>query len=200
MKFVQVPADSLLTTFLAHLPFALDFEKGPWVAGGAPRRFLCDEPLGGGDIDVFFASYEQYEDCAGLMRLDRTSITPWSEFYTLGRTGLRVNLVHSKQYESAQKVIDDFDFVHCQFITDGKVIGYEAPGDDDIVPLLSYDALAVAKQRRLLFLETDSVPATLRRALKYAAQGFTATDYDFGSLLMQYRDKPALVEVRDSTS
>lgn len=201
MHVIENPYLGWLAAIIQQLPFAIDWDNGPWVAGGAVRRFMANETLDGADIDVFFkdlaqanaavAAIEQwgpeFADFGLVSCNEPFLVTAWSTFYTL-KTGLKVNLVHSKFFENAEAVIDSFDFVHCQFITDGKQIGH------------TEKAPAASGEKQLRFRQTDSVPATLRRALKYAAQGFTATDVEIGNFLLSNLSSDALLNVRDSTS
>jgi len=39
----------------------LDYDKGPWLAGGAVRRCCTGEKVLASDFDVFFASQEQLD-------------------------------------------------------------------------------------------------------------------------------------------
>lgn len=62
MKIIENPTLGWLYAVLRELPFQLNWDNGPWVAGGAVRRFMANETLNGADVDVFCSSAEQFDD------------------------------------------------------------------------------------------------------------------------------------------
>jgi hypothetical protein len=51
--------DSEFQALVSQLP-PLDLHHGPWIAGGAARKLWEGKPWVGGDVDVFFSSWEQF--------------------------------------------------------------------------------------------------------------------------------------------
>jgi hypothetical protein len=107
--------------------------EGAWVAGGAVRGFVLNEHYN--DIDVFFKSQAVFDRvknflCArgGKIRRQRPEVTE------IDFQGIIVQLCSYRWFESAQDVINDFDFTICRFAMDfrWKVLYSQVDYDDAI--------------------------------------------------------------------
>lgn len=176
-----------LSESLKSMPVVLDLEAGPWVAGGAVRRSIGGESFAAADIDVFFKDAEQLAAAQDALLKSGGSIsldTPYSETWELSFAD--INLVSSRFYASAQAVVDGFDMTMCQCITDGRRV------------LATRQALSAIRDKEIVFLETDSVPASLRRAVKYGQQGYHLADEDAHDFLKRHLGKPAFDQLRST--
>jgi hypothetical protein len=156
-----------LLLLLPQLPFSLCMKEGPWVAGGAVRRTLLGEGIGQSDIDLFFkdvvqkATVEQKLEAAGAKQVKKGK---HNTEYTLKieDAEYRIQLITIGYYDTAEAVIDSFDFTICQFITDGETFGAAEHSLWDLV------------RKRLVVHKITYAVASMRRVLKYTKQGFYA--------------------------
>lgn len=152
-----------LAAELALMP-PLDFEKGPWVAGGAARKLFRGDNLGRSDIDIFFpnqASYESFkatflENAKGTL-FDKEWVSSF-----ICASGSVVQFVHGKFFDSLEDVMNSFDISVSMFATDGKTVMHtpEAAEDDrnEIIRIVN---------------EQPYKSPRLRRLAKYCGNGFT---------------------------
>jgi len=54
--YIDNPIVKLIDTLKTDYNFYFDIDKGPWIAGGAVRKLILNEPLGEySDIDFIFS-------------------------------------------------------------------------------------------------------------------------------------------------
>ena len=143
---------------------APDMENGPWIAGGAPLHWELGKSVQlHHDIDVWFRDLLQFS--AAVLRLrehaDVVCETPNAHTYRFYHSdeGTRtIQLVKANFFNSAQDVIDHFDFSVCQIVTDGKTIQYGEHTRDDIC----------AQRLRVVKSRDDAA----KRIVKYLAYGY----------------------------
>lgn len=150
---------------IAFLKPHLDFENGPWIAGGCLRRMMTRDFTDAFDVDVFVKNDEQYarmsqvkQDYLIQFEASRRTMT-WADSLAKGHTPIQVT--QKVMFNSAQDLLDDFDFTVCQFISDGETVRYSAQS--------LYDA-----QQRLLRLNNGAKIKDVSRILRYATYGFEA--------------------------
>lgn len=179
-------AETTLAAILKGLP-ALG-SAGPWIAGGALRRTLLGkEP--DSDFDFFFRSAEQLTAfCADLEARGFTKIreTIHHVHYRgkIGDSGIDrdVQCIRFAFYETAQAVIDSFDYTICQLAFDGNTV------------TLGEFTLWDLGRRRLAIHKITYPVATMRRMLKYTTQGFTACAGCMATILTETASKPELLQ------
>lgn len=140
-----------LASLRDRLPFALDAERGPWVAGGSVVRAILGEPEA--DLDVFCATEGQIAGVelallrAGGVEVGGGSAVCRRRFELLR---LRVDLVrdHAPLATHASR----FDFTACALATDGVVV------------VGSIESFADAFAARLRFLR-QTTPERVRKYL-----------------------------------
>lgn len=150
-----------ITRIVERLP--LDASAGPWVAGGAARRLFEDVDDGKGDIDVFCANPDQkshVEETLAMVGAERQNgQRALVSSFKLG--GSTVQVVGKMFFENEIKLVEDFDFTVCQFVTDGIRVGYTAEAREDV------------RDKRLRLVPTapyrNKAPI---RLVKYAKLGF----------------------------
>lgn len=143
---------------------APNMENGPWIAGGAPLHWELGKSVQlHHDIDVWFRDLEQFS--AAVLRLrehaDIVCETPNAHtyrFYHSDEGSRTIQLVKANFFNSAQDVIDHFDFSVCQIVTDGKTIQYGEHTRADIC----------AQRLRVVKSRDDAA----KRIVKYLAYGF----------------------------
>lgn len=160
--------------------------NGPWLAGGALRRTLLrQEP--DSDFDFFFKDADQLTDF--VKKLDASGMEKLREtehhIHYRGRVGdsalpIDVQCIRFAFYASAEQVIDSFDFTICQFAFDGTDL---TTGE--------YSLWDLGRKRLAVHRITFPV-SSMRRVLKYAAQGFKACNGCLAALLRATADNPAL--------
>jgi len=146
--------------FVAPLPVCSP--TGPWIAGGAVRHFLLDEPHH--DVDYFFASQQQYAlTVADMLTRETTLLTSTTNHMTFAYQEYTVQLVSTRYRPSAFAHIDAFDFTLCQTIWDGEHLW--------MTPHAYHDLLA--QRMNLVSPDLHSAIGTYLRVLKYTNQGYT---------------------------
>lgn len=176
--------DTTLAKVMTELPSCS--VTGPWLAGGALRRTLLrQEP--DSDFDFFFRDAEQLAEFAAI--LDRKGMEKIREtehhLHYRGRVGadgmlIDVQLIRFAFYADAHAVIDSFDFTICQFAFDGLNL---TTGDY---------ALWDLGRKRLAVHKLTYPLSSMRRVLKYGAQGFKACNGCLQALLRATAENPAL--------
>lgn len=156
---------------------------GAWMAGGAIRRTLIGHALNS-DFDFFFKSAEALEVWEnglpnGLKLVRETEHHKhWRGTIAGSELPVDVQAIRFRFYESAQQVIDSFDYTVTMFVLE----------DDDLVttPYALWDL-----GRRKLAVHKITYPvATMRRLLKYTKQGFTACAGCLQSILKETAASP----------
>lgn len=162
--------------------------SGPWLAGGALRRTLQGkEPES--DFDFFFRDADQLAGFVAKLEasgMEKIRETQHHVHYRgrLGDSGMPrdVQCIRFAFYNSAQAVIDSFDYTICMLAFDGSELTL---GDFTLWDL---------GRKRLAIHKITYPVATMRRMLKYATQGFTACKGCLSAILKATVENPALQE------
>jgi hypothetical protein len=146
----------------------LDAVKGDaWCAGGAVRRTIASIPLDS-DFDFFFRSQEHLTawegNLSGSLSLVRETAhhKHWRGPLPGSDIPVDVQAIKFRFYETAESVIDSFDYTITMFALDGATL------------VTTPEALWDLGRRRLAVHKVTYPVATMRRMLKYGKQGFTA--------------------------
>lgn len=157
--------------------------RGAWLAGGALRRTLIGHSLDS-DFDFFFKSADALEAWADILpsSLKLVRETEHHKHYrgTIEGSELPIDVqaIRFRFYETAEQVIDSFDYTVTMFCLDGK--------DLVTTPYALWDL-----GRRKLAVHKVTYPvATMRRLLKYTKQGFTACAGCLQSILKETATSP----------
>lgn len=141
--------------------------KGAWIAGGAVRRTLAGHVLDS-DFDFFFrddaALAEWQLKLPSAFRLVRETKhhKHWRGTVEGSELPIDIQAIKFAFYDSAEAVIDSFDYTITMFALDGT----------DLVT--TPEALWDLGRKRLAIHKVTYPVATMRRMLKYGKQGFTA--------------------------
>ena len=176
--------DSRLLKTIRSLGF-LSMENGPWAAGGAVRRLLCDEMLGGADIDIFLSSQPQATcqptrvEAAITGRGDciekQTPYRGVTDFKLCGPPKgppfTRVQMITNRTFASAAALIDDFDLTVCMAVTDGWSW------------MVDQRFLDHTKEKKLVVNNAEQRGNNPKRIAKYCLYGFMPLPGTFGTLI-----------------
>lgn len=156
-----------------------------WIAGGAVRAFLLNQPITT-DVDFFFKTDEAFDAFVEKFGSDQSRRLASTEHHitfkaTLGEITYKVQAIKIGFYDSIEECLDSFDFTICQLAAHkGKLyVG-------------QYTMWDLARKRLALHKLTYGA-ATVRRLLKYTSQGFTACQGCIVSLLRAVGDDPAVI-------
>lgn len=160
---------------------------GAWIAGGAVRRTLAGHKLDS-DFDFFFRSADAM--AAWESALPSTlSLVRETEHHKHWRgpvagsdLPIDVQAIRFQFYETAEAVIDSFDYTITMFVLDG----------DDLVT--TPEALWDLGRRKLAIHRVTYPVATMRRMLKYGQQGFTACQGCMATLLRETANSPQALD------
>jgi hypothetical protein len=105
-------------------------ENGPWIAGGAPLRWLQRKSVNKFvDIDVWFSSKHQFEETRNRFETysnvccvfkSNNALTYEVTFKENRETFTRkIQLICKNFFDDANSVINSFDMTMCQVLTDG---------------------------------------------------------------------------------
>jgi hypothetical protein len=172
-----------------------DFDKGPWIAGGAARRLWFDDDWRAGDVDFFFPNETIFstakEKCTHLKIWDKMTFNPQpqhvyssknAETYhvqigRLSSTIATVQLIKNSWHTDIHELLNGFDFTVCMFACDGdNVYCYQTAVDDCNAGLLKRTC-------------HSTKPVKIRRVIKYNLYGFLADKEIYNELAEQYKDK-----------
>lgn len=193
-QFIRIPFAAWCTRYdLAAdvLDAVLDgLPSGAWIAGGALRRTLIKAPLDS-DFDFFFRSEEALAEWESKLP-ETMKLVAETQHHKQWRGSLPdvpqvvdVQAIRFRFYETAQDVIDSFDYTITQFVLDGE----------DLVT--TPEALWDLGRRRLAIHKVTYPVATMRRMLKYTKQGFTACAGCMKALLTAPINNPNLLDQLD---
>ena len=164
--------------------------KGGWCAGGALRRTLAGMPLDS-DFDFFFRSADELATWEkGLppsLKLVRETDhhKHWRGAIEGSELPVDIQAIRFRFYDSAEAVIDSFDYTITQFALDGGSL-----------VTTSY-ALWDLGRRKLAIHKVTYPVATLRRMLKYTRQGFTACAGCMATLMRETASNPDALAALD---
>jgi hypothetical protein len=159
---------------------------GPWIAGGAVRRTaLAQEP--DSDFDFFFRNADQLAVFAadlegkGFTKFRETEHHLHYRGYLPGDPLQRdIQCIRFSFYESAEQVINSFDFTLCMLAFDGLTL---TVGDFTLWDL---------GRKRLAVNRITFPVSSMRRLLKYTRQGFYACNGALNALLKATAENPKL--------
>ena len=105
----------------------LNMNQGPWLAGGAVRKIYLGQHIGHSDWDIWFRSAEQFDRSVKLMKglgadVAYSSHNATTFKFDFENESQNVQLICRRFFDSADEVINQFDFTICQLITDGNTI------------------------------------------------------------------------------
>jgi hypothetical protein len=174
---------ALFFKIIEKLP-KLNYETGPWLAGGAVRRVLSGQPVKDSDFDLFVASKEQSASCEQFVESNGGKLKSKNKFnstYDLPvEEGLvaKVQIIYFQHYNNAVDVVDSFDYTICQFVTDGETLGC---GEYSLFDLT---------RKRLAVHRISYAMSSMRRMVKYIKQGFYACPGMMADLLEKVIQNP----------
>lgn len=154
----------------------LDFDRGPWLAGGMLRKLYLLESPGESDWDIFFNNDRQFQQARkSLSNESRTTklhesenavtyeyLPRRSDIYTFSQDRYKIQLIKKSFYSSPKEVIDNFDLTICQLVTDGNKM---LVGDNTIRDLKS-------KTIRLSDPSFITRKGLIKRLIKYIVYGY----------------------------
>ena len=154
-------------------------EDGPWLAGGALRRLAIGQAQSS-DFDFFFRSEQQFDQWCSAISGTAVGETQHHRHFRISVDGEQrdIQAIKFRFYESAEEVIDSFDYTITQFVTGGQFLTTTA------------EALFDLGRQRLAIHRVTYPVATMRRMLKYGRQGFTACQGTMAELLRQTASNP----------
>jgi hypothetical protein len=182
---------TILAKALERLPDVA--ESGPWIAGGAVRRTVQGEKLDS-DFDFFFANSEQadaFESSLWALGAVQMGKTDKATTFTLPAKmpaegvylpEMKVQAIRFQFFVDPEALIDSFDFTLSQFAFDGESVF--------VGPFALWD---VARKKIVINRVTYGV-STLRRLLKYTAQGYTVCSGALATLLQQIVADPSVIQ------
>lgn len=143
----------------------LNMEQGPWLAGGAVRKIYLGQNIGHSDWDVWFRSAEQFDRASKLVQelgadVAYSSGNATTFKYELENETHNIQLIRRRFFDSAEQVINQFDFTICQLITDGNTIkiGQQTALDLD--------------RKLIRSVSTQLQPYIISRLVKYMVYGY----------------------------
>lgn len=160
--------------------------QGPWLAGGAIRRTLIGMNLDS-DFDFFFHDVDQlavFRKAIESKGAKKTANNEHAETYILKITGKDriIQLIKMGFYESAEQLLDSFDFTVTQLAYDGTDFIFG-----------KYTLWDLSRKRLALHKLTYGVSST-RRLIKYTNQGFTACAGVLQSILEAVVANPDVIQ------
>lgn len=164
--------------------------KGAWIAGGAIRRTLIGQSLDS-DFDFFFRDETALEEWQAKLP-DTFSLVRETQHHKHWRgvpegfdRALDVQAIKFAFYDSAEAVIDSFDYTITMFALNGT----------DLVT--TPEALWDLGRKRLAIHKVTYPVATMRRMLKYTKQGFTACAGCMATLFRETAKSPEALAAID---
>ena len=137
-------------------------KHGPWIAGGAVRKVVMNEPIDGSDIDIFFSNKETLQWAMELFKKIPNMTFDNVNNFIYHKDGIyyKFQLVSHFFYPTVEELLKGFDFTTTMFATDGKVIFH------------TKEALLDSCNKELVFNKEHEKGRPLRLQ-KYAKKGFT---------------------------
>jgi hypothetical protein len=156
-----------------------------WIAGGAARAFMLNQPITT-DVDFFFKTQEASDAFVAKFGSDESKRIAATEHHTtvnvtVGEKTFKVQAIKIGFYATVEECLDSFDFTICQLgVHNGKLyVGQHTMWD--------------LGRKRLALHKLTYGAATVRRLLKYTRQGFTACQGCIVALLRAVGDDPAVI-------
>ena len=154
-----------------------------WCAGGAIRRTLMKMPLDS-DYDFFFRSPVHLAEWESKLPKTLALVREtehhkhWRGVVQGSELPVDIQAIRFRFYESAEAVIDSFDYTITQFAFDGEFL------------ITTPYALWDLGRKKLAIHKVTYPVATMRRMLKYTRQGFTACSGCMAQLLRDTTSSP----------
>jgi hypothetical protein len=151
------PAQSFLSYNLIN--------DGVWLAGGAIRSAIMDEPIA--DYDLFFNSnIYSFNTIIRLEELGAELIfkCPEGKLTSFKLHGMKIQCITEDYYPSMESLVDTFDITACRYATDGKVI------------YTRYSSVRDTLSKKINLHRVTYPVATMKRVAKYAFKGYKLTD------------------------
>lgn len=145
--------------------FDLNLDTGPWLAGGAVRKSYLGQTVDRADWDIWFRSAVQYDRAEKLMHglgagVAFASPNALTFQYTYENQKHNIQLIKRRFFNSAQDIIDQFDFTVCQLVTDGDRM------------LLGPNTAWDLENRILRSAQPSLQPYIIGRMVKYIVYGY----------------------------
>lgn len=142
--------------------------KDVWLAGGALVRHLTGESIEDGDFDIWTRDPRAYGKVLKNLFYWDFEVTKATKWYVafegvVDGSNIRVQVMHAN-FNSLQKVLDDFDLNHCRVGYSGKVQYADRTVKAD---------LEAKKLRRHKIAYPELEPIRLK---KYQERGYTLVD------------------------
>lgn len=193
-NWVSKPVTDTIFTNIVNEFATFDINEGPWIAGGAVRKLWQGLSWNDGDIDIFFKNKEQFiqfssklkarayqDNRAALSALDFDSKFISKNLYinsfdtsnasTFTITGLpwidrqiKIQGICKQFYNSAENLVEDFDWTVCQIVSDGTTMWASINAVDDLL------------KHNLVLSSTTKRKIKIGRLIKYSAYGFNIND------------------------
>lgn len=184
----RLPNDPYVKVFDLIIETALpvlNMANGPWLAGGAVRRLL-DNSNKAGDFDLFFKDNLSLEN-AKTHLVSKFPILSENQFNITFEIPISSNNVIKVQlvkfyFETANDVLDWFDFTICQCLTDNREV------------LLGDFTLFDIGAKRLMVNNIHHATSSIRRLVKYSNQGYKFCDGTISEILNRVADNPSIIE------
>jgi hypothetical protein len=172
-----------------------DFNTGAWIAGGSVRKVWFDLPWEDQDIDLFFASEEQFQLAKNKLteRMPKSDVVSLFNFNDLNSAPVKSPSVN--EYETGNAVTftiytdKEFDHEHFKiqvikryFVNninelfqsfDFTVTQFATDGN---IMVTTRQALQDCEEKRLQMIEGTARPVNALRTIKYTAYGFEPID------------------------
>lgn len=159
--------------------------QGPWIVGGTIRRLLEFKDFTT-DLDIMFKNEAQYEDyCAWLREHGAQIIDESPRQSTYKYKGWEIQPIKAVFSNTLRQTLEKFDFTICQFGFDGENLIW---GDHSMEHL---------KEKKLVFNESNDYISSLRRAFKYANQGFFMDHDAIAKFLKNVVTKTSIDNIND---
>jgi hypothetical protein len=187
-KSIRDPLLSMVIDTVGHF----DLSRGPWIAGGCPRRLWQGMSWINNDVDCFFSNQQdlaeaqtrlqavyqqQYDEWTNkLVSLEISSCqtkNAWTyKIYIAGEL-IQIQLVKSLN-PSLVDLWNSFDFTVCKFATDGHTVVADATAVTDV-------------DSRRLRKNFGYGKIKFNRVIKYGFYGFDSDADILAELLQQYQ-------------
>ena len=154
-----------------------------WIAGGALRAFVEGRPITT-DVDFFFRNDKEYKDFVDYLVDDRVSETASNTTFKTLVNGIeyKIQAINLAVYPTLVDCLESFDFTICMLGTDG-----------DRLYAGEYTLFDIAR-KRLAVNRITYAAASVRRLLKYAAQGYTACQGCIVQMLEAVVENPGVIQ------
>lgn len=176
-NYIKVPLVTLTEKHekITEMEYLIDVlpklsEDGPWIAGGSLLRTKMGIAITT-DVDIFFKSEQQlneykiklqsdYEGKRFTYSTDSDSKYSKNVFIKYMDRNYKIQLINRKFYDSACKLLDDFDLNICQLAYDGKSLYIEE------------NVIRSIEDRTFYLNRISNGSSVMSRCMKYARLGF----------------------------